>query len=101
MGCEEVRLGEASNPGPPQLLRRYRGGVGRNVVPRIAEQASLRQTQVDSDDELLPTAPVADTRVDSPELAAFELTVDSDEVGDSCRFLACRCYMWQTWTFKL
>ena len=64
--CKTINVGEASNPGPPQLLRRYRGGVGRNVVPRI--EASWRQTQVDTDDEVLPTA--------------FDLTVDdSDEVG--------------------
>ena len=39
---------------------------------------------MDSDDEVLPTAPVANTSVDSSELAAFDLTVDdSDEVGDT------------------
>ena len=82
MGCGGVRVGEVPNPGPPQLLRRYRGGVGRNVVPRV--EASWRQTQVNSDDQLLPTAPVANTSVDNSELAAFDLTVDdSDEVGDT------------------
>ena len=63
-GLRGVRNGEASNPAP-QLLHTCRGGVGRNVVPRITEQASLRHTQVDSDDELLATTAAADTRVDS------------------------------------
>ena len=71
-GLWGVRIGEASHPGPPKFLRRYRG-VGHNVVRRLAERASLRATQLDSDDEFPYTVAVADTHLDSPELAAFEI----------------------------
>ena len=88
------RIEEASNPGPPQLLRRYRGGVGRHVVPRIAEPVSLRRTQVDGDDEPLAAVAVAETSVNSPELTAFgsvgaNIVEVSDTVLGRCADVAC------------
>ena len=60
------------------------------MAPRISEQAS-RRTQLDSDDEPLATAVVAGSRVNSPGLPAFDLTVDdsdSNTVLDSAVVLA-------------
>ena len=60
------------------------------MAPGIAEQAS-RRTQLDRDDEPLATAVVAGSRANSPELAAFDLTIDdsdSNTVHDSAVVLA-------------
>ena len=52
------------------------------MVLRLAERASLRATQLDSDDEFPSTVAVAVTHLDSPELAAFDRTVNDSDGAD-------------------
>ena len=68
---------------PPIQDLHHVSGDRSLVVPRIAEQRSLRRTQVDSDDEPLVVVAVAEIVVESPELVASNSTVDVQDGGNA------------------